>query len=175
MRGGQNSSTERREICLRPCAVVLSVPKERSNGTLSILVPSLCPLIFTLSPALPPSYSSPELLCRKVEELEKILKKEAEVDEEVDILNTGEEQKLGVKTEKENEEDIRFYMAAGPACEFVRDTTQEIGVSFQPVEVEKNVYASPIEEMVLKAAEQFVGDILRDALAVGYQMTSHNR
>ncbi|XP_075425605.1 YEATS domain-containing protein 2 isoform X2 [Ascaphus truei] len=125
--------------------------------------------------ALPPSYSSPELLCRKVEELEKILKKEAEVDEEVDILNTGEEQKLGVKTEKENEEDIRFYMAAGPACEFVRDTTQEIGVSFQPVEVEKNVYASPIEEMVLKAAEQFVGDILRDALAVGYQMTSHNR
>ncbi|KAM8952674.1 YEATS domain-containing protein 2 [Pelodytes ibericus] len=125
--------------------------------------------------ALPTSYSSPEALCRKVEELEKILKKEREVEEEVDILGTCEEQKPQCKKESENEEDVKLYMTPNPACEFVRDTAQEIGISLQPIEVQKNIYASPVEEMILKATEQFVSDVLRDALAAGYQMTSCNR
>ncbi|KAM4693340.1 YEATS domain-containing protein 2 isoform 2-T3 [Discoglossus pictus] len=125
--------------------------------------------------ALPSSYSPAEALCRKLEELEKILKKETEVEEEVDVLSTEEVQRLQNKNESENEEDIKFYMTGSPGCEFVRDAAQEIGISFHPIEVQKNVYASPIEEMILKATEQFVSDVLRDALAVGYQMTSHNR
>ncbi|KAM4771162.1 YEATS domain-containing protein 2 [Rhinophrynus dorsalis] len=126
--------------------------------------------------AIPTSYSSAEILCRKVEELEKILKKEQEVDEEVDVLGTEEEErKEDIKCESESREDAKFYVAPSPACEFVRDVAQEIGVSLQPVEVQKNIYASAVEEMILKATEQFVSDILRDSLALGYQMTSHNR
>ncbi|XP_069831627.1 YEATS domain-containing protein 2 isoform X2 [Dendropsophus ebraccatus] len=125
--------------------------------------------------ALPSSYSSSEALCRKVEELEKVLKKEKEVEEDVDILNIGVEQKPQIKKEKEEGDDVKFYLTPSLSCEFVRDAAQEIGVSLQPVEVHKNVYASPVEEIILKATEQFVSDLLRDALAVAYQMTSRKR
>ncbi|XP_075057811.1 YEATS domain-containing protein 2 isoform X4 [Mixophyes fleayi] len=125
--------------------------------------------------ALPSSYSSSEVLCRKVEELEKILKKEKEVDEDVDILSTDEEQKPQIKKENEEGDDVKFYLTPSLSCEFIRDTAQEVRVSLQPVEVHKNVYASPVEEMILKATEQFVSDLLRDALAVGYQMSSRKR
>lgn len=125
--------------------------------------------------ALPSSYSSSDALCRKVEELEKILKKEKEVEEDVDILSIGEELKPQIKKEKEEGDEVKFYLTPSLSCEFVRDTAQEIGVSLQPVEVHKNVYASPVEEMILKATEQFVSDLLRDTLAVGYQMTSRKR
>ncbi|XP_053565856.1 YEATS domain-containing protein 2 [Bombina bombina] len=125
--------------------------------------------------ALPSTCSSAEALCRKVEELEKILKTESDNDEEVDVMSIEEIQKAHIKSEKENEEDLKSYMTTSPSCEFVRDVAQEIGVSLQPIEVQKNVYASVMEEMILKATEQFVSDILRDALAVGYQVTSHNR
>uniref|UniRef100_A0A8C5MC11 YEATS domain-containing protein 2 n=1 Tax=Leptobrachium leishanense TaxID=445787 RepID=A0A8C5MC11_9ANUR len=125
--------------------------------------------------AVPTTYSSPEALCRNVEELEKRLKKEGEPDEEVDILGTNEDTKLQNKKEDEEVEDVKFYMMPSPGCEFVRDAAQEIGLSLQPVEVLKNIYASPVEEMILKATGQFVSDILRDALAAGYQMTARNR
>ncbi|XP_053316118.1 YEATS domain-containing protein 2 [Spea bombifrons] len=125
--------------------------------------------------ALPTSYSSAEALCRKVEELERILKKETEVEEDVDILSTDEEQKQQSEKENETVDELKYYLTPSPACEFVRDTAQEIGVSLQPIEVQTNIYASPVEEMILKATEQFVSDILRDALSIGYQMTSRNR
>ncbi|XP_073437358.1 YEATS domain-containing protein 2 isoform X2 [Dendrobates tinctorius] len=125
--------------------------------------------------ALPSSYSSPSALCRKMEELEKVLQKEKEVEEDVDILSTEVEHKPQIKKEKEEGEDIKFYLTPSLSCEFIRDTAQEIGISLQPVEVHKNMYASPVEEMMLKATQQFVSDLLRDALAMGYQMTSRKR
>ncbi|XP_077147200.1 YEATS domain-containing protein 2 isoform X3 [Ranitomeya variabilis] len=125
--------------------------------------------------ALPSSYSSPNTLCRKMDELEKVLQKEKEVEDDVDILSTEVEHKPQIKKEKEEGEDVKFYLTPSLSCEFIRDTAQEIGVSLQPVEVHKNVYASPVEEMMLKATQQFVSDLLRDALAVGYQMTSRKR
>ncbi|XP_075717418.1 YEATS domain-containing protein 2 isoform X2 [Rhinoderma darwinii] len=125
--------------------------------------------------ALPSSYSSPKTLCRKMEELEKILKKEKEVEEDVDILSIDVEHKPQIKKEKEEGDDVKFYLTPSLSCDYIRDTAQEIGVCLQPVEVHKNVYSSPVEEMILKATQQFVSDLLRDSLAVGYQMTSHKR
>ncbi|XP_040283821.1 YEATS domain-containing protein 2 isoform X2 [Bufo bufo] len=125
--------------------------------------------------ALPSSYSSPGALCQKIEELEKILKKDREVEEHVDILSIKVESKPQIKKENEEGDDVKFYLTPSLPSEFIRDTAQEIGVSLQPVEIHKNVYASPVEEMILKATGQFVSDLLRDALAVGYQMTSSKR
>ncbi|XP_040204906.1 YEATS domain-containing protein 2 isoform X2 [Rana temporaria] len=125
--------------------------------------------------SLPSSYSSSEALCHKIEELEKVLKKEREVDVDVDIISMEEQEKPCIKKENENGDDDKFYLTPTLSCEFIRDTAQEIGISLQPTEIQKNVYASPVEEMVLKATEQFVSDILRDALAVAYQMTSRKR
>ncbi|XP_063298427.1 YEATS domain-containing protein 2 isoform X3 [Pelobates fuscus] len=125
--------------------------------------------------ALPTTYSSPEALCQKVDELEKLLKKEGDSEEEVDVLGMDEEEKPQSKKENETIDNVKLYMMPSPACEFVRDTAQEIGISLQPIEVQKNVYSSPVEEMILKATEQFVSDVLRDALAAGYQMSARNR
>nr|DBA25944.1 TPA: hypothetical protein GDO54_010269 [Pyxicephalus adspersus] len=125
--------------------------------------------------SLPSSYSSSEAICQKIEELEKVLKKEREVDEDVDIISMEKEQKTCIKKENENGDDINFFLTPNLSCEFIRDTAQEIGISLQPVEIQKNVYASPVEEMILKATEQFVSDILRGSLAVAYQMNSRKR
>ncbi|XP_027749460.1 YEATS domain-containing protein 2 isoform X5 [Empidonax traillii] len=127
-------------------------------------------------PECPSSYSSGEELCRKVEELQQFLKQEPEHEEEVDILNFNEPLKVNIKKEQEEkQEEMKFYMASLPASEFVRDTAEKIGISFQPAEVQKNVYASVIEDMILKATEQLMSDILRQALAVAYQTAPHNR
>ncbi|XP_067394986.1 YEATS domain-containing protein 2 isoform X4 [Emydura macquarii macquarii] len=124
----------------------------------------------------PSSYTNGEELCRKLEELQQFLKQEPENDEEVDILSFIEPLKINIKKEQEEkQEEMKFYLASLPASEFVRDMAQKIGISFQPVELHKNVYASVIEDMVLKATEQLVNDILRQALAVGYQTAPHNR
>ncbi|NXU24772.1 YETS2 protein, partial [Thalassarche chlororhynchos] len=124
----------------------------------------------------PSSYSSGEELCRKLEELQQFLKREPEHEEEVDILNFSEPLKINIKKEQEEkQEEIKFYLASLPASEFVRDTAEKIGISFQPAEVQKNVYASVIEDMILKATEQLMSDILRQALAVAYQTAPHNR
>ncbi|XP_067394984.1 YEATS domain-containing protein 2 isoform X2 [Emydura macquarii macquarii] len=127
-------------------------------------------------PECPSSYTNGEELCRKLEELQQFLKQEPENDEEVDILSFIEPLKINIKKEQEEkQEEMKFYLASLPASEFVRDMAQKIGISFQPVELHKNVYASVIEDMVLKATEQLVNDILRQALAVGYQTAPHNR
>ncbi|XP_044887430.1 YEATS domain-containing protein 2 isoform X3 [Mauremys mutica] len=127
-------------------------------------------------PECPSSYTSGEELCRKLEELQRFLKQEPENDEEVDILSFTEQLKINIKKEQEEkQEEMKFYLASLPASEFVRDMAQKIGISFQPVELHKNIYASVIEDMVLKATEQLVNDVLRQALAVGYQTAPHNR
>ncbi|XP_039342829.1 YEATS domain-containing protein 2 isoform X3 [Mauremys reevesii] len=127
-------------------------------------------------PECPSSYTSGEELCRKLEELQRFLKQEPENDEEVDILSFTEPLKINIKKEQEEkQEEMKFYLASLPASEFVRDMAQKIGISFQPVELHKNIYASVIEDMVLKATEQLVNDVLRQALAVGYQTAPHNR
>ncbi|KAM9614076.1 YEATS domain-containing protein 2 isoform 8-T11 [Morphnus guianensis] len=127
-------------------------------------------------PECPSSYSSGEELCRKLEELQQFLKREPEHEEEVDILNFSEPLKINIKKEQEEkQEEMKFYLASLPASEFVRDTAEKIGISFQPAEVQKNVYASVIEDMILKATEQLMNDILRQALAVAYQTAPHNR
>ncbi|XP_035744736.1 YEATS domain-containing protein 2 isoform X3 [Egretta garzetta] len=127
-------------------------------------------------PECPSSYSSGEELCRKLEELQQFLKREPEHEEEVDILNFSEPLKINIKKEQEEkQEEMKFYLASLPASEFVRDTAEKIGISFQPAEVQKNVYASVIEDMILKATEQLMSDILRQALSVAYQTAPHNR
>ncbi|KAM6063824.1 YEATS domain-containing protein 2 isoform 7-T7 [Theristicus caerulescens] len=127
-------------------------------------------------PECPSSYSSGEELCRKLEELQQFLKREPEHEEEVDILNFSEPLKINIKKEQEEkQEEMKFYLASLPASEFVRDAAEKIGISFQPAEVQKNVYASVIEDMILKATEQLMSDILRQALAVAYQTAPHNR
>ncbi|NWQ91043.1 YETS2 protein, partial [Burhinus bistriatus] len=127
-------------------------------------------------PECPSSYSSGEELCQKLEELQQFLKREPEHEEEVDILNFSEPLKINIKKEQEEKpEEMKFYLASLPASEFVKDTAEKIGISFQPAEVQKNVYASVIEDMILKATEQLMSDILRQALAVAYQTAPHNR
>ncbi|KAM6443198.1 YEATS domain-containing protein 2 isoform 2-T2 [Liasis olivaceus] len=122
------------------------------------------------------SYTTGEELCRKLIELEQFLKQESDNNEEVDILNITEPLKVNIKKEQEEtQEEAKFYLAPQSASEFVRETAQQIGISFPPVELHKNIYASVIEDMILKATEQLASDILREALAVGYQAAPRNR
>ncbi|XP_034295693.1 YEATS domain-containing protein 2 [Pantherophis guttatus] len=122
------------------------------------------------------SYTTGEELCRKLIELEQLLKQESDNDEEVDILNITEPLKINIKKEQEEtQEEAKFYLAPQSASEYVRETAQQVGISFPPVELHKNIYAFIIEDMILKATEQLVSDILREALAIGYQAAPRNR
>uniref|UniRef100_A0A8C6R9H2 YEATS domain containing 2 n=1 Tax=Nannospalax galili TaxID=1026970 RepID=A0A8C6R9H2_NANGA len=122
------------------------------------------------------SFSSADDLCRKLEELQQFQKRELENEEEVDILNLPEPLKTNIKKEQEEKpEEMKFCLPPTVGSEFVGDLTQKIGVTLQPVALHKNTYASIVEDMILKATEQLVSDILRQALAVGYQTASHNR
>lgn len=127
-------------------------------------------------PEFPSSFSSADNLCRKLEDLQQFQKREPENEEEVDILNLSEPLQINIKKEQEEKQDeMKFYLPPTPGSEFIGDITQKIGITLQPVALHKNVYASVVEDMVLKATEQLVNDILRQALAVGYQTASHNR
>ncbi|XP_072429073.1 YEATS domain-containing protein 2 isoform X6 [Chiloscyllium punctatum] len=127
-------------------------------------------------PECPSTYTIASELCQRLMEVEAILKTEPESDEEVDIIGTAESSKVTVKKELEEEdEEVKFYMGLMPAMEYARDTAQQIGVTIEPVEVESHVYAPVIEEMIIKAAELFVSDILRESLGIAYQSTPHNR
>ncbi|KAK2495094.1 hypothetical protein MC885_008031 [Smutsia gigantea] len=127
-------------------------------------------------PECPSSFSSADNLCRKLEGLQQFQKREPENEEEVDILNLPEPLKINIKKEQEEKpEEMKFYLPPTPGSEFIDNITQKIGITLQPVALHKNVYASVVEDMVLKATEQLVNDILRQALAVGYQTASHNR
>ncbi|XP_057356429.1 YEATS domain-containing protein 2 isoform X3 [Manis pentadactyla] len=127
-------------------------------------------------PECPSSFSSADNLCQKLEDLQQFQKREPENEEEVDILNLPESLKINIKKEQEEKpEEMKFYLPPTPGSEFIDNITQKIGITLQPVALHKNVYASVVEDMVLKATEQLVNDILRQALAVGYQTASHNR
>ncbi|XP_036622615.1 YEATS domain-containing protein 2 isoform X3 [Trichosurus vulpecula] len=124
----------------------------------------------------PSSFTTAEDLCRKLEDLQQCQKREPENDEEVDILSVTEPLKINIKREREEKQaGVKFYVETTPASEFVSDTAQKIGITLQPVELHKNTYASVVEDMILKATEQLVSDILRQALAIGYQTASHSR
>ncbi|XP_054203179.1 YEATS domain-containing protein 2 isoform X5 [Homo sapiens] len=127
-------------------------------------------------PECPSSFSSADNLCRKLEDLQQFQKREPENEEEVDILSLSEPVKINIKKEQEEkQEEVKFYLPPTPGSEFIGDVTQKIGITLQPVALHRNVYASVVEDMILKATEQLVNDILRQALAVGYQTASHNR
>lgn len=127
-------------------------------------------------PEYPSSFSSADNLCQKLDDLQQFQKREPENEEEVDILNLPESLKINIKKEQEEKpEEVKLYLPPTPGSEFIDNITQKIGITLQPVALHKNVYASVVEDMVLKATEQLVSDILRQALAVGYQTASHNR
>ncbi|XP_017393794.1 YEATS domain-containing protein 2 isoform X3 [Cebus imitator] len=127
-------------------------------------------------PECPSSFSSADSLCRKLEDLQQFQKREPENEEEVDILSLSGPVKTNIKKEQEEkQEEVKFFLPPTPGSEFIGDVTQKIGITLQPVALHKNVYASVVEDMILKATEQLVNDILRQALAVGYQTASHNR
>ncbi|XP_045707285.1 YEATS domain-containing protein 2 isoform X3 [Phyllostomus hastatus] len=122
------------------------------------------------------SLTSADSLCQKLEDLQQFQKKEPENEEEVDVLNLSEPVQTNVKKEQEEkQEEMKLYLPPTPGSEFIGDITQKIGITLQPVALHKNVYASVVEDMILKATEQLVSDILRQALAVGYQAAPHNR
>ncbi|KAG7263955.1 hypothetical protein CRUP_024289, partial [Coryphaenoides rupestris] len=59
-----------------------------------------------------------------------------------------------IDSEPEEEPEVdaepKFFLGASPSAQFVSETAQQIGVVFQPVEVEKNVFAPLVEAMILK-------------------------
>uniref|UniRef100_A0A665TIN2 YEATS domain-containing protein 2 n=1 Tax=Echeneis naucrates TaxID=173247 RepID=A0A665TIN2_ECHNA len=127
-------------------------------------------------PECPSTLSSCDELVLRLEQMQALLKTEPEEadDEIVDIVTaTPPCQKLKVK-EEEQEPDVepKFFLGPSMSTQFVSET---IGVTFQPVEVEKNVFAPLIEAMILKATEQFASDILREALAGAYAKSPQNR
>uniref|UniRef100_A0A8C6PS84 YEATS domain-containing protein 2 n=1 Tax=Nothobranchius furzeri TaxID=105023 RepID=A0A8C6PS84_NOTFU len=130
-------------------------------------------------PECPSTLSNYEELVQRLEQMQALLKTEPEEadDEIVDIVTvTPPCQRLKVK-EEEQETDVepKFYLGPCISSQFVSETAQQIGVSFQPVEVEKNVFAPVVEAMILKATQQFASDILREALAGAHAKSSPNR
>ncbi|XP_041848439.1 YEATS domain-containing protein 2 isoform X2 [Melanotaenia boesemani] len=123
-------------------------------------------------PECPSTLSSCEELVLRLEQMQALLKTEPEEadDEIIDIVTvTPPCQKLKVKEEEqETDAEPKFFLGPCPSSQFVSEAAQQIGVTFQPVEVEKNVFAPVIEAMILKATEQFANDILREALAGAY-------
>lgn len=111
--------------------------------------------------------------------MQALLKTEPEEadDQIVDIITvTPPGHKLKVKEEEqETDSEPKFFLGPSTSAQFVSETAQQVGVSFQPVEVDKNVFAPVIEAMILKATEQFASDVLREALAVAYTKSSQNR
>ncbi|XP_063742700.1 YEATS domain-containing protein 2 isoform X2 [Eleginops maclovinus] len=130
-------------------------------------------------PECPTTLSSCDELVLRLEQMQALLKTEPEeVDDRiVDIVTvTPPCQKLKVKEEEqEADAEPKFFLGPCMSAQFVSETAQQIGVNFQPVEVEKNVYAPVVEAMILKATEQFASDILREALAGAYAKSPQNR
>ncbi|XP_028974612.2 YEATS domain-containing protein 2 isoform X3 [Esox lucius] len=130
-------------------------------------------------PECPSTLGSCEELVQRLEQLQTLLKTEPEDhdDEVLDIISvTPPSQRLKVKEEEqEDDPEPKYFLAPEPATQFISDTAQQIGVSFQQVEVVKNVFAPVMEAMILKATEQFASDILREALAGAHVRSSQNR
>ncbi|KAM9322687.1 YEATS domain-containing protein 2 isoform 2-T2 [Pholidichthys leucotaenia] len=130
-------------------------------------------------PECPSTLTSYEQLVLRLEQMQALLKTEPEEadDEIVDIITVSPPcQKLKVK-EEEQEADVepRFYLGPSLSDQFISEAAQQIGITFKPVEVDKNVFAPVIEAMILKATEQFASDILREALAGAYAKSPPNR
>ncbi|XP_060762035.1 YEATS domain-containing protein 2 isoform X2 [Neoarius graeffei] len=131
-------------------------------------------------PECPSTLTDGEELCQRLEQLQRILKTEPEEDdtEPVDIIAVKEvcSSRVKVKQEQEEaEEEPKYFLGLCPSSQFIRDTAEQIGVSFQPVEVEKNVFAPVVEAMILKATQQFASEILRESLANAYGKSPQNR
>ncbi|KAM8850068.1 YEATS domain-containing protein 2 isoform 2-T3 [Spinachia spinachia] len=130
-------------------------------------------------PECPATLSSCDELVLRLEQMQALLKTEPEeVDDKiVDIITvTPPCQKLKVKEEEqEADSEPKFFLGPCASAQFVNETAQQIGVTFQPVEVEKNVFAPVVEAMILKATEQFASDVLREALAGAYAKSPQNR
>uniref|UniRef100_A0A669EE31 YEATS domain-containing protein 2 n=1 Tax=Oreochromis niloticus TaxID=8128 RepID=A0A669EE31_ORENI len=105
-------------------------------------------------PECPSTLSSSEELVLRLEQMQALLKTEPEEadDEIVDIITvTPPCHKLKVKEEEqEADPEPKFFLGASLSDQFVSEAAQQIGVTFQPVEVEKNVFAPVIEAMILK-------------------------
>lgn len=130
-------------------------------------------------PEWPSTLGGSEELLQRLEQMQALLKTEPEeVDDQiVDIITvTPPGHKLKVKEEEqETDAEPKFYLGPSTSAQFVSETAQQIGVSFQPVEVDKNVFAPVVEAMIVKATEQFASDVLREALAVAFAKSSQNR
>ncbi|XP_031662593.1 YEATS domain-containing protein 2 isoform X2 [Oncorhynchus kisutch] len=131
-------------------------------------------------PECPSTLGSCEELVQRLEQLQTLLKTEPEDDDDDEVLDiisvTPPSQKLKVKEEEqETDPEPKYFLAPCPSAQFVSETAQQIGVAFQQVEVEKNVFAPVIEAMILKATEQFASDILREALAGAHVKSHQNR
>ncbi|XP_061835702.1 YEATS domain-containing protein 2 isoform X1 [Nerophis lumbriciformis] len=130
-------------------------------------------------PECPSTLSSCEELVLRLEQMQALLKTEPEEgdNEIVDIVTVMPPcQKLKVKEEEqEADTEPKFFLGPCVSAQFVSEATQQIGITFEPVEVEKNVFAPVIEAMILKATEQLASDILREALAGAFAKSPQNR
>ncbi|KAL0966480.1 hypothetical protein UPYG_G00295770 [Umbra pygmaea] len=130
-------------------------------------------------PECPSTLGSCEEVVQRLEQLQTLLKTEPEENDHeiLDIVSVSlPSQRLKVKEEEqEADPEPKYFLAPDPSTQFVSDTAQQIGVAFQQTEVVKNVFAPVIEEMILKATEQFASDILREALAGAHVKSPQNR
>ncbi|CAG07693.1 unnamed protein product [Tetraodon nigroviridis] len=102
--------------------------------------------------------SSCEELLLRLEQMQALLKTEPEeaCDNIIDVVTvTPPCQTLKVK-EEEQEADMepKFYLGPSVSAQFVSEVAQQIGVNFQPAEVEKNVFAPVVEDMILKSSQR---------------------
>ncbi|XP_026136975.1 YEATS domain-containing protein 2-like isoform X2 [Carassius auratus] len=121
-----------------------------------------------------------EELSQRLKQLQRILKAEPEEedDEPLDIISVKDidAAKVKIKLEQEEaEQEPKFFLGRCPSTQFIRDTSEQIGVRLQQVEVEKNVFAPVVETIILKAVEQFASEILRESLANAHGKSQQNR
>ncbi|XP_062337009.1 YEATS domain-containing protein 2 isoform X1 [Osmerus eperlanus] len=130
-------------------------------------------------PECPSTLGSCEEVVQKLEQMQILLKTEPEDghDQLVDITSVTPPTRRPKVKEEEQEADPepKYFLPPCPSAQFVSETAQQIGVAFQPVEVEKSVFAPVIEAMILKATEQFASDILRESLAGAFVRSGQNR
>ncbi|XP_016385435.1 YEATS domain-containing protein 2-like isoform X2 [Sinocyclocheilus rhinocerous] len=121
-----------------------------------------------------------EELSQRLKQLQRILKAEPEDkdDEPLDIISVKDRDAAKVKIKLEQEEaeqEPKFFLGRCPSTQFIRDTSEQIGVTLQQVEVEKNIFAPVVETIILKAVEQFASEILRESLANAHGKSQQNR
>uniref|UniRef100_A0A672RRA4 YEATS domain-containing protein 2 n=1 Tax=Sinocyclocheilus grahami TaxID=75366 RepID=A0A672RRA4_SINGR len=121
-----------------------------------------------------------EELSQRLKQLQRILKAEPEDedDEPLDIISVKDidAAKVKIKLEQEEaEQEPKFFLGRCPSTQFIRDTSEQIGVTLQQVEVEKNIFAPVVETIILKAVEQFASEILRESLANAHGKSQQNR